>query len=84
MLTLSQSITFASAIKIGLGIEAIYREYNNSNIIFIGEGGTGKTTAFLRLYLGIGLNNIFVSGNPFHYMFAPDLQWGKNKLLFTE
>lgn len=60
------------------GIEAIYREYNNSNIIFVGEGGTGKTTAFLRLYSGIGLNNTFVSGKPFHYIFAPDLQSGKN------
>ncbi len=62
------------------GIEAIYREYNNSNIIFVGEGGTGKTTAFLRLYSGIGLNKTFVSGKPFHYIFAPDLQSGKNDL----
>ena len=66
-----------------VGIEAIYREYNNSNIIFVGEGGTGKTTAFLRLDSGIGLNNTFVSSNPFYYIFAPDLQWGKNKLFFS-
>lgn len=62
------------------GIEAIYREYNNSNIIFVGEGGTGKTTAFVRLYSGIALNNTSVSSKPFLYIFAPDLQSGKNDL----
>lgn len=64
-----------------IGIEAIYREYNNRNIIFVGEGGTGKTTAFLRLSSDNSLNNTFVSGKSFHYIFAPDLQWGKNKLV---
>lgn len=62
--------------KDGIGIEAIYKEYNTSNIIFVGEGGTGKTTAFLRLYSGKGLNNTFGSVKPFHYIFAPDLQLG--------
>lgn len=66
--------------KDGIGIEAIYKEYNTSNIIFVGEGGTGKTTAFLRLYSGKGLNNTFGSVKPFHYIFAPDLQLGKNDL----
>ena len=66
--------------KDGMGIEAIYKEYNNRNIIFVGEGGTGKTTAFLRLCSGKGLNNRFVSVKPFLYIFAPDLQLGKNDL----
>ena len=57
------------------GIEEIYNEYKDSNIIFVGEGGTGKTTAFLRLYSGIGLKNTGVLDKPFLYIFAPDLQW---------
>ncbi len=56
------------------GITAIYNEYNNSNIIFIGEGGIGKTTAFIRLFLRIALNDTFKS---FYYIFAPDLQSSK-------
>lgn len=64
--------------KDGAGIEAIYKEYNTCNIIFVGEGGTGKTTAFLRLCSGAGLNNAVVSVKPFLYIFAPDLQLGKN------
>ena len=51
--------------KDGIGIEAIYNEYNNCNIIFVGEGGTGKTTAFLRLCSGKGLKNTVVSIKPF-------------------
>lgn len=63
------------------GIESIYREYNNSNIIFVGEGGIGKTTTFLRLYTGIGLNDTSVSGKPFRYIFAPDLQSHTNNVI---
>lgn len=60
------------------GIETIYREFNNSNIIFIGEGGTGKTTTFQRLSQGFVLNSTSVSVKSFTYIFAPDLQSGKN------
>jgi len=67
--------------KDGTGIEAIYKDYNNRNIIFIGEGGTGKTTAFLRLCSGKGLSNTLVSVKPFLYVFAPELQLGKNDSL---
>ena len=61
------------------GIESIYEEYSNSNIIFVGEGGVGKTTAFLRLYSGVGLNNTIISNKLFYYIFAPDLQLSKNE-----
>lgn len=63
-----------------VGIESIYKEYNDNNIIFIGEGGTGKTTTFLRLYSGIGLDSTLVSRKFFHYIYAPDLQLGMNDL----
>ena len=62
------------------GIQAIYKEFNSSNIVFVGEGGTGKTTAFLRLYSGIEFNNAFVKGKPFHYIFTPDLLSDTNNL----
>ena len=61
-----------------VGIETIFREYKNSNIIFIGEGGTGKTTAFKRISNGFAFNSAFTSHKFFPYIFAPDLQSGMN------
>ncbi len=63
------------------GITTIYSEHHNSNIIFVGEGGTGKTTAFLRLYSGIGLNSADILDKSFYYIFAPDLQPTKNDVI---
>lgn len=64
-----------------VGIEPIYRKYSNSNIIFVGEGGTGKTIAFKRLYSKDSLNNSPNHLNKtFHYIFAPDLPTSKKKL----
>ena len=59
------------------GIESIYKEYSNRNVVFVGEGGTGKTTTFLRLYSGLSLVDV----KPFYYIFAPDLQ--PYKFLFS-
>lgn len=62
------------------GIEPIYKEYNNKNIIFIGQGGTGKTTSFLRLYTGTATKTNDIIDKQFYYCFAPDLQGDKRSL----
>ena len=63
-----------------IGIEAIYKDFSSSNIIFVGQGGTGKTTTFLRLYTCIGIDNASAISKPFYYIFAPDLHSSRNKL----
>lgn len=56
------------------GIAKIYREYNNKNVIFVGEGGAGKTSAFLRLYTDIEEDIKEIECKQFFYFFAPDLK----------
>ncbi len=65
-----------------VGIEAIYNNCNNCNTIIVGEGGTGKTITFMRLYLGDGLNNTYLSDKSFYYIFAPDLHPNSKVLLY--
>lgn len=55
------------------GIIPIFNEYKNKNIVFIGEGGAGKTSAFLRLYTGAAENSRTYFDAEFYYCFAPDL-----------
>lgn len=62
------------------GIEKIYKEYNDKNVIFVGQGGTGKTSAFLRLYTGTDDNIKGMVDQQFFYFFAPNLQGDKRDL----
>lgn len=59
------------------GIAKIYREYNNKNVIFVGEGGSGKTSAFLRLYTNTEEDIKGIEHKQFFYFFAPDLKGDK-------
>lgn len=60
------------------GIEQIYNENKDRNVIFIGEAGSGKTSAFLRLYMGAGDAEGSAFDKEFFYCYAPDL-YGKSK-----
>lgn len=55
------------------GIGKIYKEYKDKNVIFVGEGGSGKTSVFLRLYMGIGDDNEDAFDKEFFYCYVPDL-----------
>lgn len=55
------------------GIGKIYKEYKDKNVIFVGEGGCGKTSVFLRLYMGIGDDNSCSFDKQFFYCYVPDL-----------
>ena len=55
------------------GIGQIYEEYKGKNVLFIGEGGCGKTSVFLRLYMGIGDDNEDAFDKEFFYCYVPDL-----------
>ena len=56
------------------GISDICKSYYNKNLIFVGDGGAGKTSAFLRLYIGAEENiNTTCDNLNFIYLFAPDL-----------
>lgn len=55
------------------GIQQIYKEYKDKNIVFIGEGGAGKTSAFLQLYTRIGNSLEITFDTEFYYCFTPDL-----------
>lgn len=57
------------------GIGQIYKEYKDKNVIFVGEGGCGKTSAFLRLYMGIDDDNKSSFDEQFYYCYVPDLLW---------
>lgn len=56
------------------GIAKIYEEYGNKNVIFVGEGGAGKTSAFLRLYTDTEEDMKEIGHKQFFYFFAPDLK----------
>lgn len=57
------------------GIGQIYTEYKDKNVIFVGEGGCGKTSVFLRLYMGIGDDKDCPFDKQFYYCYVPDLLW---------
>lgn len=63
-----------------VGINHIYKEYSDRNIVFVGEGGVGKTTSFLRLYLGEYEDGQKKYDKEFYYCFAPDLLGSKRSL----
>ena len=62
------------------GIMPIFNQYKNKNVVFIGEAGAGKTSAFLRLYTGTAENSKTHFDAEFYYCFAPDLL-GSSKTL---
>ena len=51
------------------GIDEIINRYHNDNLIFVADGGAGKTSAFLRLYLETGYS---FDGLKFFYFFVPN------------
>lgn len=55
------------------GIEQIYKKYMDKNVIFVGEGGCGKTSVFLRLYMGIEDDKDCSFDKEFYYCYVPDL-----------
>ncbi len=61
------------------GIGQIYEEYKDKNVIFVGEGGCGKTSVFLRLYMGIGDDNEDSFDKDFFYCYVPDLDLSQEK-----
>ena len=61
------------------GIAEIYKKYYNKNIIFVGEGGVGKTSAFLRLYTDTEEDLKDIEHKQFFYIFAPDLLHNESK-----
>ena len=62
------------------GISQIYKEYRYKNIVFIGEGGAGKTSSFLRLYTRLDNSISAQHDTEFYYCFAPDLLGSKRSL----
>lgn len=62
------------------GIMPIFNKYKNKKVVFIGEGGAGKTSAFLRLYTGAAENSNTHFDAEFFYFFAPDLLGSSNSL----
>lgn len=63
------------------GIQQIYTQYKKKRVIFVGEGGAGKTSAFLRLYMGADKGVIKATDKTeFYYCFAPDLLGHKTSL----
>ena len=57
------------------GIEQIYNDYKDKNVLFTGEAGSGKTSAFLRLFMGKGDNPVSTFDKQFFYCYVPDLDW---------
>ena len=55
-----------------IGIVPIYNEFSREKIVFIGEGGSGKTSAFLRLYIDADDNIKKITNTPFYYFYAPN------------
>ena len=57
------------------GVRKIYEEYKDKNVVFVGEGGCGKTSIFLRLSKGIGDEKGSSFDKEFYYCYVPDLLW---------
>lgn len=59
-----------------IGINSICESFAKERVVFTGQGGIGKTTAFKLLYSG----NCHAIKNSFYYMFAPNLLKNKRAL----
>ena len=55
-----------------VGIVPIYKDFNKENVVFVGEGGSGKTSAFLRLYIDADDSIKKIANTPFYYFYAPN------------
>ena len=55
-----------------VGMIPIYKDFNKDNVVFVGEGGSGKTSAFLRLYIEADDGIKRITNTPFYYFYVPN------------
>lgn len=55
-----------------VGMIPIYKDFNKDNVVFVGEGGSGKTSAFLRLYIEADDGFKKITNTPFYYFYVPN------------